>query len=341
MNIRNKTNKIDIPNSNLEKEKETKIELELEKGGRIFDESREPIVSLFENVFARESIHQIKLKDFLFTDKFKKQVECYRNITDERLKMKIKQSLPCITPSGAFNLRQIWNASSYTELMCIDIDCKHNEGVDLTKVKYKIGEHFPSLYYAGLSLGGKGIFLIFRIFSHIIHRLHFNALAFDLNNVFGINVDNAIKSPNSLRIISYDPKPYFNPTPTVYHAVKGMPTERDKLPKVLRNRRENIEHIERAISCIKIKQIDITKGYNNWFKIGSALAYEFGEDGRFWFHMISYYHEKYCYHDFENQYDKCMKYKGDGKVKIGTFFFYCKEYNIKYKENISTHGFSL
>lgn len=329
MNINNISKEKSVPNDELDKKEKININSNVENSGRIFIQFKEPMVSLFENVFARESIREIKLKDFLFTDKYRKFVENYRIITDEKLKLKIKRNLPCITPSGIFSLRQVWKTSIFTKLICIDIDSKHNPDIELRNLKNRIGKHFPSLYYAGLSLGGEGIFLIFRISFIELYELHFNALAHDLKTIFGLNVDKSVKSPISLRVVSYDPNPYYNPTPIIYQEVRGITTFR-KLPKVLEDRRNNIERVERAISCIQRKQIDITKGYNNWLKIGLALAYEFGEDGRIWYQIISYYHERYCYYECDKQYDRCMKYGGAGKIKIGTFLFYCKEYGINY-----------
>ena len=82
------------------------------------------------------------------------------------------------------------------------------------------------------------------------------------------------------------------------------------------------------IILIKEKRIDVTKQYTNWFKIGCALAYEFGEDGRYWFHIISRMYEKYNEGDCDMQYNKCLKYKRNDGVKIGTFFYLCRQCGI-------------
>ena len=98
--------------------------------------------------------------------------------------------------------------------------------------------------------------------------------------------------------------------------------------------KENIlKRVKKAISIIKAERIDITNQYQNWFKIGCALAYEFGENGRHWFHMISRMYKNYNEGDCDIQYSRCLKYKKDDVAKIGTFFYLCKCYGVNYAQN--------
>ncbi|MCL2313433.1 MAG: VirE protein, partial [Firmicutes bacterium] len=255
----------------------------------------EPIVSLFENIYSKEAYKRIKLKVFLFTEKFKEEVEAYRKSDDEKERKKIKESLPCITPSGTFTQRRETPISTHTNLICIDIDAKHNPKIDLKESKHIIGQHCPSLYYAGLSIGGEGIFLIFRILKPELHSQHFDALASYLNKTFDLNVDKAVRSLNSLRVVSYDENPYYNPDPIPYEHISGKENRARDVLRTVAKKNEISNYVERAIKIISEKKIDITVGYVNWFKIGSALAHEFGEEGRARFQVVSYFHKDY-YH---------------------------------------------
>ena len=93
-----------IPNDNSEekenkKEKENKdVKKDEEKSSRILLKFEEPKVSLFENCFSKEAKGVIALKRFLFTEKFKKEVEKYRRSNDEELRKRIKLGLNCIPP---------------------------------------------------------------------------------------------------------------------------------------------------------------------------------------------------------------------------------------------------
>jgi len=288
-------------------------------------EFKEPKVSLFENCYMTSPINRIPITDFLLTDKYKNQVETYRKSRDPRVRDKIKQNLECITPSGAFGIRQECYLATHSGLICVDVDSKHNQEIDLKMSKDLIGKKNPSLYYAGLSIGGEGIFLIFRISNPELHKQHFHALAYYLKDRFNLNVDRAVQNPVSLRIASYDSHPYYNPNPEMFKLV--MDIQNSPMPIV--QKPETRESVKNAISIIKRNRIDITNGYGNWFKIGSALAYEFGEEGREWFHTVSAMYKSYNKCECDFQYDKCLRYK-KGNVKIGTFFYYCRQYGIKY-----------
>lgn len=45
--------------------------------------------------------------------------------------------------------------------------------------------------------------------------------------------------------------------------------------------------VERIVSLIEQKGIDITNGYAKWLKVGFALTSEFQEAGRGFFHRVS------------------------------------------------------
>lgn len=294
-----------------------------------------PMVALFENCYSSSSIDEVPITEFLFTKKYKTPVETYRASRDSRVRDKIKLNLECITPSSTCRYRredyfnQIPISKVHTGLICIDIDSQHNPDVDLDASKHIIGRCCPTLYYAGLSVGGEGIFLLFRISDMQLHKQHFNALVYYLKAKFNLNADRAVQNPVSLRIASYDENPYYNPNPSIYKHTMDIQNSPMPIRRTESEKQETRENIKNVISSIKTYRIDITEKYHNWFKIGAALAHGFGEEGREWFHEVSKFHHEYdkCICDFE--YDKCLKYK-KGKVKIGTFFHYCKMHGIEY-----------
>jgi len=53
------------------------------------------------------------------------------------------------------------------------------------------------------------------------------------------------------------------------------------------------EDIERVVREVESSRIDLTADYNNWIKIGFALAHELGERGRSYFHRISAIYQGY------------------------------------------------
>ena len=85
--------------------------------------------------------------------------------------------------------------------------------------------------------------------------------------------------------------------------------------------------VERIVSLIEQKGIDITNGYANWLKVGFALTSEFQEAGRGFFHRVSRQNAEYNTSDADKQYNKCLAAHGDG-VTIATFFQMAKDTGI-------------
>lgn len=85
--------------------------------------------------------------------------------------------------------------------------------------------------------------------------------------------------------------------------------------------------VERVLSLIEQKGIDITNGYDNWLKVGFALTSEFQEAGRGIFHRVSRQNPEYKASDTDKQYNKCLSAHGDG-ISIATFFQMAKDAGI-------------
>ena len=85
--------------------------------------------------------------------------------------------------------------------------------------------------------------------------------------------------------------------------------------------------VERVLSLIEQKGIDITNGYANWLKVGFALTSEFQEAGRGFFHRVSRQNTEYKASDTDKQYNKCLSAHGDG-ISIATFFQMAKDAGI-------------
>ena len=256
MNIKDKENDTGKVNGNNkanvnaeEKEKRKQKKNIKEKGSsRIHNEKRGHTVSLFENFYSTVPIKQISLEHFLFTSKFKVQIEEYRKCHDSATRKSMKKKLCCITPSGTFNKRGESYLIKHTGLLCIDVDSKDNPMIDLKLSKEIIGAHCPYLYYAGLSVSGEGIFLLFKIANPELHKQHFEALAEFLYRKFGLKVDKAIKSPASLRVASYDEEPYYNPDALPFKYVMETNKRSGHPIRTSKQRNNLIKRVENVIS---------------------------------------------------------------------------------------------
>ncbi len=90
---------------------------------------------------------------------------------------------------------------------------------------------------------------------------------------------------------------------------------------------DSASRVEALISQLRLSHADITAGYNDWLKVGFALAKEFGESGRSYFHAISSLNPGYKMTECDAKYDECLK-SDNGRTDIGTLFYLAKNQGI-------------
>lgn len=250
------------------------------------------------------------------------KVEEYRNTGDKTLKL----SIPCFIPSGTFSERKDEALIEHSGVICIDVDAKDNTHVSNFQELKKLISQIPYVAYCGLSVGGKGYFLLIPIKHPNKHREHFKACCEDFERC-GIVVDHSCINISRLRFMSHDPDAYFNENATIYTRVYEEKKEAPKYNKIYDSNAGN--DVEKLISEIQTIHIDITGSYTQWLEIGAAIASEFGESGRSYFHAVSQYSAKYDQKATDRKYTDCMKMRN---FNISTLFYYAKQYDIMIHE---------
>lgn len=91
---------------------------------------------------------------------------------------------------------------------------------------------------------------------------------------------------------------------------------------------DNTSRVEALIAQLKSSNADISSGYNDWLKVGFALASEFGESGRRYFHDISSIYSGYERQECDKKYDHCLKSDND-KNNIATLFYLAEQQGVK------------
>ncbi|MBF8151454.1 DUF3987 domain-containing protein [Winogradskyella sp. F6397] len=86
--------------------------------------------------------------------------------------------------------------------------------------------------------------------------------------------------------------------------------------------------IESYITAIEQAGIDITGNYAIWRDLGFALAEEYGEIGRDYYHRISKAYVGYETKECDEQFNKCLKAKGHG-ITIATFYHHAHQAGIR------------
>ncbi|WP_300730441.1 BT4734/BF3469 family protein [uncultured Rikenella sp.] len=248
---------------------------------------------------------------------YNREIDRLRQETNPDLRAHIKSNLPCITPSGTFSARRNNGLKKHSRLICIDIDAKDNPQItDWERFKVRLSK-LPWVAFAALSVSGQGVFLLVPIRYPKRHQEHFEAiLRFFAGK--GFRIDSSCRNMSRLRGCTYDPEPYVNLEAEPFAQWCKLPTvEQRKSDPVKTNR-----NVESLVAKIERTGTDITERYAQWFRLGCALASEFGEAGRDYFHRISRQnHRQYNRQECDTQYTKCL---ATDRITIATFFHLCK-----------------
>ena len=227
------------------------------------------------------------LGTFLFCKEYKDDILRLRAVFDKEKRNALKRSLPQATISGVFSpTRAKNNLSQHSGLMCVDIDAKDNPDIlDWETLKQDLSV-LPQIAYCALSVSGKGLFLVVPLRYPEKHLQQFRQLQIDFRKM-GIMIDSACSDITRLRCLSYDEHPIINENATLYEGVYVEKPKHKSFPTCFIYEGENTS-AEVAVCCRKIQQcgIDITASYDDWLKVGCALA-TLGENGRSLFHICS------------------------------------------------------
>ncbi len=269
-----------------------------------------------------------------------------RATADKAERDKLKKRLPCFTPSGTFSRRAADGLLKHSGLLQFDVDPKENPFLNAQTAplwREQIS-HLGEVAYCALSASGTGVWGVVPIAHPDRHKEHFAALAAAFAAKWGnvrIVIDPACSNVDRLRFWSYDPDAYFNPNAATYSKLTADRTATFSrntytLPPVGGQRHiegDNATKVEAILQQIEATRTDITDGYDNWFAIGCALANEFGESGRDYFHRVGQFHPKYSNGDTDRQFSYCLRMKSN-RFTLGTFFEIARRYGIEYKGHL-------
>ena len=95
--------------------------------------------------------------------------------------------------------------------------------------------------------------------------------------------------------------------------------------------------VEALIAALRAAGADITADYNDWLKVGFALAGEFGEGGRGYFHDISSLYPGYDQAESDTKYTECLK-SDSGRTDISTLFYLAKNQGVTLERPANAAG---
>lgn len=310
-------------------------------------------ISAFPNAKSTQPT-TVTISQFLRSTRHKEQVLAIRSEADKKRRDELKKRLPGATISGTFTKRAADCITAYNGLVCMDFDADANPTLTTDQMK-EILVKLDEVAYVGLSAGGKGVFAI--VPTNLTDPAHHAEIVDILGAAFaalGLTYDRSCKDVSRLRFVSYDPDAWWNPAPVPFDATKILALKaaheesRPPRPLVIRQTRSaspsgagggagggggarvdrTRERVEALISAVEMARHDLTQHYDDWIKLGFAIASHFGMEGEDYYQRLSAFHPKYDHLETSKKYGDFVR--NGRRIKIGTFF--------KILEN---NGFSL
>ncbi|MFA6924418.1 MAG: BT4734/BF3469 family protein [Bacteroidales bacterium] len=271
-------------------------------------------VSFFKDVKSKKAkdIDISEVFEIIKSEKLFEQIQKVRNAQTKEEKEAFKKQLPSITTSGTF--KESHSSSDLIEhsgLIQIDIDKIDN----LEDLQEKINK--DELTHASfISPSGNGLKIIVKILPDKNNHLqNFQYLEKYYLQNYNLSIDKSCKDVSRLMFLSSDKNIYVNDNSKMLDISKNQETSKLETD------------VEKIINQIEKQKIDITGSYDNWLKIGFAIANGFDENGRNYFHRISKYSKKYDECKCNKQFDECLKQRKQG-ITIKSFFKIAKESGI-------------
>lgn len=282
-------------------------------------------VSFYKTIKQTTDPEEFYIKDFLECVKrgeWEDEVLKVRTAKSEQAYKNAKLKLPYVTISGIFNKRNESGLTRHSGFIALDIDDISPDEFQEIRTTIEADKHTFSCF---TSCGGSGLVVVVKINAKK-HRQAFQALESYYYKNYKVILDTSCKDVSRARFVSYDPFLYINP-----NAEKWEEYLKEKLPTPTQINKSNYifgeSDIKHCLEQIQNNAIDITPTYSAWRNIGFAIADEYGEAGRDYYHVISQNHPDYLAKETDKQFNNCLKAKGHG-VTMGSFFHYCKENGI-------------
>lgn len=168
----------------------------------------------------------VEVFEWLMGDEFRVEVERVRNAKNKDEMDVLKKSLPGITVSGVFTVRNKAGLSEPNGLILLDIDGKQNlHHTDMEKLKHLVFE-LPYVRLAMLSCSSGGVLAVVELADYRNHYLHFLALQEDLAAI-NVNIDASCKDISRFRFATNDQAPLYRDKAEIYTKLSDVATPID------------------------------------------------------------------------------------------------------------------
>ena len=283
-------------------------------------------VSLFKDVYSPKPIKTISYRDWLFKENEGLRDKVNRVRAEKNSELKL--TLPCISGSGIMSdWRADKNIKHHNGCIVLDIDYKDNlhlKEEHFFKLKEKVFRKINEICYAGLSVRGKGYYLIIRIENPNRHKGYFEYLSRWFENAEEIKIDTSGRDIGRLRIYSVDDNPYINESATI---LKESVLNKITVPTISRRGAASENNLVELVEKIETSGISIAPSYDEYLKLAIVFYSEQGEDGRSLLHRVCSLDPSYNSRDCDKQFNEVSK-RNYTQCSKGTLVHFMKRYNV-------------
>ena len=253
-----------------------------------------------KNITLQEAFRIVQSADY------KTQIEAIRKSNEKSTIDELKKKLDYFVFGAIIQQKRLSsNIKQYSGLICLDFD----NVVDVEKTKGDVSSD-KYVTFCFISPSGNGLKVVAKI-TTIDFKLAWEELARYFKKRYGIQADKSGKDAVRACFVSHDPDAHLNLSSQVYDIKPSVSSSSVKYQQ------SDLERAKIVAERIVDSVVDITEGYDNWLKIGFALA-TFGEDGREIFHQVSSKSMSYNADNTDQKFSDCLK---NGKFGSPAYFF--------------------
>lgn len=259
------------------------------------------MISYFEKVKEKDAKPKMNLSIMEFFDGIKNG-RWQDEVLDVRIGKREKSSLPAVTPSGQFSIKNDKSIQSHSGFICIDVDQKDQ----ICNVSYdaiKQDEYTFALHESTSGNGGKAIYV--RIVSDKHKEAFLGLQKYYLDN-YGIVIDKMCSNLSRLRFVSYDPDLFINEKAKVFKSYLPKKEVQQISIKTLVVKSDFDEMVNQA------RNLNLFDDYGDYIKLAFALSSEFGINGKDYFHTLCASSSKYNYDKAQKDYEIACKRQETG-----------------------------
>lgn len=233
---------------------------------------------------------------------YKERTGVLRTLTSKEERREYKTwHFDFVSFSGTFTYGDDTSLLEHSQLLCLDFD--HIADVKALRSKLLADPYFETLLMF-TSPSGDGVKWVIHIDTALkSHREWFRLLEEYLQKSYNLETDGKCINVSRACFLPYDPEAYINPR--LLNADVSEPT--------------NIEEVRAIVQQLTALGKDVTAGYDNWLRLGFALADGLGEQGRELFHHLSSMNADYNEAECERQWNNCLSGHREG-ITIRSFY---------------------